>query len=215
MYTLYYSPGTASMLVHLMLLETGAAHRLQLVDIDKQQQKDPAYLRLNPNGVVPTLVLDEQPYTEAAAIAMLLAERHPESGLAPARGTVAYDLWRQWMLSLSHNLQASFRLWFYPQELGNASHPEALSQAIQQKIARIWDQLDHHLNQQGPYLLGEQFTCADLYLTMLMRWSRNMPHPATEWPALRALTARVVQRPAWQRMMEIEAVDPWPRDLQS
>ena len=80
MYTLYYSPGTASMVVHLALLEIGAPHRLELVDFDKDAQHSPEYLRLNPRGQVPTLVIDGQPYFESAALLMILAERHPEAG---------------------------------------------------------------------------------------------------------------------------------------
>ncbi|HVC15751.1 MAG TPA: glutathione S-transferase N-terminal domain-containing protein, partial [Rhodanobacter sp.] len=61
MYTLYYSPGAASMLVHLTLLETGAPHALERVDLEAGQQRSAAYLALNPNGVVPTLLVDGVP----------------------------------------------------------------------------------------------------------------------------------------------------------
>lgn len=210
MYTLYYAPATASMAVHLALLETGASYELQLLDFEKNQQKDPAYLRLNPNGVVPTLVCNGKPYIETAALMMLLAERHPAAGLA---GTPEqYDEWRQWMIYLSHNLQATYRFWFYPSELGYATHPDEVRHALQMRIEKIWDQLDQHLNAHGPYLLGAQFSVADLYLTVLMRWSRNMPHPATEWPALNHLVQLITNRPSWKKMMEIEGVDIWPED---
>ncbi len=53
MYTLYYAPGSASMLVHLTLLEIGAPHGMERVDIEAGQQHSPAYLAINPNGVVP------------------------------------------------------------------------------------------------------------------------------------------------------------------
>ena len=75
MYTLYYSPGTASMVVHLALLEIGAPHELRLVDFDTKAQHDPDYLKLNPRGVVPTLVIDGRPLSESAALLMVLAEQ--------------------------------------------------------------------------------------------------------------------------------------------
>lgn len=211
MYTLYYCPGTASMVVHLALLEIGAAHELKLVDVEKKQQKDPAYLRLNPNGVVPTLVIDNHPYLESAALLMLLAERHPEAGLAPAAGTVERDLWRQWIVFISGSLQSAFRAWFYPAELGFTEHGEASKAALQNRIAAIWDQLDLHLSKNGPYLLGETFSGADLQLTMLMRWSRNMPRPATQWPALNKLAQLIITRPSWQKMVDIEGLETWPK----
>lgn len=211
MYTLYYCPGTASMVIHLALLEIGAAHELKLVDVEKKQQKDPEYLRLNPNGVVPTLVIDGLPYLESAALLMLLSERHPEAGLVPDTGTVERDQWRQWIIFISGSLQSTFRTWFYPSELGFEEHNESTRAALQKRIAAIWDQLDQHLSKNGPYLLGETFSAADLQLTMLMRWSRNMPRPATEWPALNKLAQLIIARPSWQKMMEIEGLEVWPK----
>ncbi|MDQ1344485.1 MAG: glutathione S-transferase [Pseudomonadota bacterium] len=73
MYTLFYSPGSASMVVHLALLEIGAPFRLEKVDFDREAQRSPEYLRINPRGQVPTLVIDGQPYFESAALLMILA----------------------------------------------------------------------------------------------------------------------------------------------
>ncbi|MDE2427319.1 MAG: glutathione S-transferase family protein [Burkholderiales bacterium] len=211
MYTLYYCPGTASMIVHLALLEIGADYELKLVDVEKNQQKEPAYLQLNPQGVVPTLVFDGKPYTESAALLMLLAERHPEAGLVPATGTAERDQWRQWIVYLSNSLQAVYRFWFYAPDLGMHEHTPEVRQALQSKIEQIWNRLDQHLSQHGPYLLGQEFSGADLYLTMLMRWSRNMPHPATEWPALNHLIQLVTARASWKKVSEIENLSAWPQ----
>jgi glutathione S-transferase len=79
MYTLYYSPGTASLATHLALLEIGAPYQLELVDFDSKAQRSDAYLRLNPLGQVPTLVIDGEPYAESSALLMMLADRHPEA----------------------------------------------------------------------------------------------------------------------------------------
>ena len=68
MYTLYYSPGTASMVVHLALLEIGAPHELRLVDFEADEQHSDEYLRLNAGGHVPTLVVDGRALTESAAL---------------------------------------------------------------------------------------------------------------------------------------------------
>jgi len=83
---LYYSPSTASLVVHWLLIELDIAHRLELVDFDTRAQKSPEYLKLNPQGRVPTLVLDGQVLTESAAIAMHLADLYPQANLAPALG---------------------------------------------------------------------------------------------------------------------------------
>ena len=59
-------------------------------------------------------------------------------------------------------------------------------------------------------MLGEQFSLVDLYATMLMRWSRNMPKPSDRWPALAELAKRVKARPSWQRLYAIEGLTEWP-----
>jgi glutathione S-transferase len=209
MYTLYYSPGSASMVVHLALLEIGAPYRLELVDFAAGAQRDSSYLKLNPHGVVPTLVIDGKPCVESAALLMVLAERHPEARLAPAPGTATRDAWHQWIVYLSNALAATYRFWFYPSELGVTEYPPAIREALQRKIERVWDRLDTHLAAGGPYLLGSEFSGADLLLAMLMRWSRKMPHPATEWPALDALAALVRARPSWKKLYEIEGLTEW------
>jgi glutathione S-transferase len=209
MYTLYYSPGTASMVVHLALLEIGAPYELQLVDFSAGAQRDPAYLALNPGGRVPTLLIDGRPVTESAALLMVLAERHPEAHLAPARGTAEHDAWLQWILYLSTALAATFRFWFYPDDLGAPEHPPAVRAALQRQIESVWERVDAHLAAHGPWLLGREMSGADLLLTMLMRWSRKMPRPAMQWPALAALATRVRARPSWKRLYELEGLTEW------
>ncbi len=209
MYTLYYSPGTASMVVHLALLEIGAPHRLERVDFDAGAQRSAEYRRLNPEGVVPTLIIDGEAYTESAALLMILADRHPESGLAPVAGSAARDDWYQWIAYLTNPLAATFRLWFYPADLGTPEHAPAVRQALQKRIESVWDRLDAQLAAHGPYLLGRDFSGVDLLLTMYLRWSRNMPRPATEWPALRALADRVRARASWKRLYEVEGLTEW------
>ena len=97
MYTLYYSPGTASLVVHLALLEIGAPYQLELVDFSKQEQRSAAYLRLNPQGTVPALLIDGKPYAESVALLMMLADRHPQARLAPPVGTARRNECYQWL----------------------------------------------------------------------------------------------------------------------
>ena len=209
MYALYYSPGTASMVVHLALLEIGAPHELRLVDFDANEQHSADYLKLNPRGVVPTLVIDGRPLSESAALLMVLADRHPEAKLAPMPGTPEREAWQQWIVYLSNTLMSTYRYWFYPQELGAAEHTPEVHVALQRKIESIWDLLDAQLAAHGPYLLGKEFSGADLLLCMLMRWSRNVPRPATGWPALKQLADLVRARTSWQKLYEIEGLSEW------
>lgn len=209
MYVLYFSPGTASMAVHQALLEIGTRHELRKVDLDSNAQKSEEYLRLNPNGTVPTLVVDGQPVYECAALLLLLAERHPEAALAPAPGTPQRAIYLQWMLHFANTLQPAYRQWFYPQDFAPAQQEKESKDFARKRIEAAWDRLDAHLAAHGPYVLGDTFSIADLYATMLMRWSRNMPKTATAWPALAALAQRVKARESWKRLYDIEGLTEW------
>ncbi|MGN6328674.1 MAG: glutathione S-transferase family protein [Rhodanobacter sp.] len=208
MYTLYYAPGSANLLVHLALLEIGAPHTLKRVDLDAGEQRSAAYLAINPNGVVPTLVIDGVPHGEAAALAMLLAERHPEAALAPAPASPLRADYLQWMFYLANSLQPLFRQWFYPGD-HLPEGADTIRLAARAGIEKCWSKLDSHLAAHGPYLLGDTFGVVDLYTLMLMRWSRNMPKPATEWPQLAALAARLKARPSWKRVCDAEGLVEW------
>ena len=209
MYSLYYSPGAASMVVHWLLLELGLPHELHLVDTSAGEQKRPEYLALNPNGVVPTLVADGQPLFEAAAMLVTLADRHPQAGLAPALDAPQRAAYTQWMFHLANAVQPLFRLWWYPHEPAGEAQAETVRTLVRPRIEAAWDRLDAHLAAHGPYLLGDAPSAADFYLAMLMRWSRNMPRPATEWPRLQALAQRMKARPSFKLLYEREGLTDW------
>ena len=207
MYRLYYSPGSASFAVHWMLIELGVAHELQLVDLSAGEQKSADYARLNPNRLVPTLVVDGQPMYECAALLLLLAERHPEGRLAPAVKSVERMAYLQWMLHCSNTVQAAFRGWFHPEEFAGG---EAQSKELARlRIEAGWDRVDARLAATGAYLAGPEVSAADLLGTMLMRWSRNMPRPATGWPAIRDYVARMKARPSFRTLYEREGLTDW------
>jgi glutathione S-transferase len=206
MYTLYYSPGTASMVIHQALLEIGAPFRAELIDFSRDRGD---YLRLNPRGQVPTLVIDDKAYFESAALLMILAERHPEAHLAPPVGSPFRADWYQWVVFFTNSLASAYRHWFYPRDLGSPEHPDFLREALRNRIEAAWSLVDAHLAANGPYMLGAQFCGVDLLALMYMRWSRNMPRPVTQWPALKEFADRLRQRPSWKQLYELEGLTEW------
>jgi glutathione S-transferase len=206
---LYYAPGSASFLVHWLLLELDLPHELRLVDFAGKAQKSADYLALNPNGVVPTLVIDGKPQYEAAALAMWLADRHPGATLAPAIDDPRRADYLQWMFNLANMVQPLFRQWWYPGEPAGEANADALRAHCAPRIEAQWQRIDDHLAAHGPWLLGDAMSVADFYLAMLMRWSRNMPKPATDWPHLAALAQRLKGRPSFHALYEREGLTEW------
>ena len=212
MYKLFYSPGAASLAVHAAIHESGAPHELVNVDLGVPRTED--YLRLNPQGTVPTLVIDGLAHRESAALLILLAERHPEASMAPAPGTPGRAEWLQWTVALATSLVGPFRLWFYPQDLGLEAHDENSRAPVRRTLEAGFERIASHLRAHGPYLLGERFSTADYQLCMYMRWSRAMPKPATEWPELDRLARLVSTRPAWRNAVAMEGLRGWHLDTQ-
>ena len=209
MYTLYMSPGAASLCVHWMLIELGEPHELKKLDLEAGDHRKPEYLKLNPNGFVPTLVVDGTPLYEAAALLMLLAERHPQAGFAPPTGHPQRAAYMTWMFHLSNTLQAAFRDWFYPERQGGAAATESLKESARGRIESAFDRIEAQIASGGPYILGDRAGAVDFLGTMLMRWSRNMPKPATSWPAIAGYVARMKARPSFKVLYEREGLTEW------
>jgi glutathione S-transferase len=206
MYVLYYYPGNASLLPHMALREIGAPFELRLVDRTHGAQKSADYLRLNPNGLIPTLVEGDLVLFEAAAITIHLADQHPQAGLAPAPGTRERAHFYKWMVHLTNTPQAEFRAWFYPWEhVADRAMAVTVMQAAGERLHRMFNVIADQLGD-GPWLLGERFSAADLFLLMLVRWGRAMPHPPRDLPPLAAHASRVLERPAVQAALEAEGL---------
>ncbi|MBW0004207.1 MAG: glutathione S-transferase N-terminal domain-containing protein [Hyphomicrobiales bacterium] len=206
MYALYYFPGNASLFPHMALREIGAAFELRLVDRTKDAQRSEEYLRLNPNGRIPVLVDGDLVLFETAAIVLHLVDRHPRTGLAPPLGTPQRGEFYKWMVHLTNTPQAEYRAWFYPwQHVADRAMAGSVKQAAGERLGRMFDVIAEQLGV-GPWLLGEHFSAADLFLFMLVRWGREMPHPPRDRPELAAHAGRVLERPAVQAALEAEGL---------
>lgn len=205
-YVLHYYPGNASLLPHMMLREIGAPFEVRLVDRDAGAQHSPEYLRLNPHGRIPVLVQGGTVLYETAAIALHLAERHPEAGLAPPPGDPARADFLKWMVHLSNTPQAEYRAWFYPHEhVTDPAAVPAVKAGAELRLNGMFDRIADLLGA-GPWLLGGRFSAADLFLFMLVRWGRAMPRPPRTLAPLGALAERVVHRPAVRATLAAEGL---------
>ena len=203
-YALHYYPGNASLLPHMMLREIGVPFELRLVDRNVGAQRSAEYLRLNPNGRIPVLTDGNATLYETAAIALYLTERHPEAALAPAPDARGRPDFLRWMVHFTNTPQTEFRAWFYPEEhVADAEAAPSVKRAAEARLGEMFERIAAQLGA-GPWLLGEAFSAADLFLFMLIRWGRTLSRPVREVPGLGALAERVVQRPAVQATLRAE-----------
>jgi glutathione S-transferase len=103
----------------------------------------------------------------------------------------------------------AYRSWFYPGEPAGEDNAEMVKSRARVQLEAAWQQVADHLASNGPYMLGEQLSAVDFVLTMLMRWSRNMPRPSDDWPVLRDFARRMKDRPAFAEVYRREGLTDW------
>ena len=195
--TFYHAPQTRSVIVRWMLEELGVPYQVERIDLASGEHRKPAYLTVNPMGKVPALAHRGVVVTEAAAICAYLADTFPQAGLAPPIGDPRRGLYCKW-------------LFFGPGCLEPAVTDRMLKREPGPRAQLGYGDLDTTLTviaaavEPGPYLLGEQFSTADVVLGSGLRWGLFMK-AIPERPELTAYVQRLSERPALQRTMAMDA----------
>jgi glutathione S-transferase len=168
------------------------------VDPRKGEHLHPDYWRINPFGKVPCITVDQFSLAESAAICTWLADQHAERALIPAAGTRARGTHDQWMSFALTELDAP--LWLVLKNralLPEAQRvPDIIPQALESFAAssRI---LAAHL-QARPFVLGESFQVADIFLSSIIAWARSLDAPGVNAQLLE-YQERMMQRPGYQK----------------
>ncbi|HXI87046.1 MAG TPA: glutathione S-transferase family protein [Parvularculaceae bacterium] len=212
MYRLYYAPGSASFAIHWMLIELGVPFELVKIDLEAKEHKKPEYLKLNPAGVVPTLIVDGKPQAETAALLLLLAERHAEAKLFYPPGDALRGEFLETMFYFANTLQPAYRLWYYPEEGAGSGNVEATMALARGRLEAAWDRLDRRFADGRRFFVGDLMTVADFMGVMLARWSRNMPRPAQSWANVGAYLARMKEMPSLREVYGREGLTHWIND---
>jgi glutathione S-transferase len=208
MYQLHYFPANANAAPHMLLEELGAKYDLVLVDRTKNAQKSGDYLKINPNGRIPTLVDQKLVVSEAAAIVLHLVDQHADAGLAPKVGTPERATFYQWLIFLTNSLQEELMTWQYPERLADkdAVAIEATKRGAEAHASTFLDVVEDHLKANGPLFLGDKLSAVDFYLVMLSRWARPMTKPPRARPSIAKLLDRVTALPSVRRAYESEGI---------
>lgn len=202
------SYGAANLAPHMVLEEFGLDYEFVLVDTSKYEHRKPAYLKLNPNGRVPTLIDGEDVLYEAAAICLYLADKKADSRLVPPFGSVARGHLYKWLMFLTNTLQPALLGYFYAGRYStDPAHASAIKAQAEITATQLYRQLDQELMVLGPYLLGDTLSIVDFYLLMLVRWGRFFVDPPVKvFPNLARHAALLSERPSVQRAFAQEHI---------
>ena len=195
--TFYHSPQSRSAGALVLLEELGADYELRVLDLKKGEQRQAAYLAVNPMGKVPAIVHDGALVTEQGAVFAYLADLHPEAGITPAIGDPLRGPYLRWLFFYG----SSFEPAIVDRSLKREPAPLATSPYgdYETTLKTLFDQLGD-----GPYLLGKRFTAADVLWGTALRWT-TMFKLVPETAAVKAYVERIGARPAAQRAAKIDA----------
>jgi glutathione S-transferase len=197
MIQLYWSPRSRSFSAIWLLEETGLPYERVLTDISTGAQKAPEYLAINPMGKVPGLKDGDAALGEAAAICAYIADRYPETKLAPAVTDPLRARYLQWLFFSPSCIEPALIQLFTKLEV-------PASTAAWGSAAQTFDALDAAL-QKGPWILGENFSAADIMLGSGLHFAVRMFKMVPPRPSFDAYIDRCTARPAFQRAEKIAA----------
>ncbi|ROU03659.1 glutathione S-transferase family protein [Histidinibacterium lentulum] len=185
----YTNPMSRGRIVRWMLEEVGTPYETVVIDYGRMADAD--YRAVNPMAKVPTLRHGETTVTECAAICCYLAEAFPDAGLSPAPGTAERGAFLRWMFFGAGPVEAAVTNTSFgwaartPQEEGRLGYGST---------ARVLDTLEA-LVAAGPYLMGERFSAADVYLGSQIAWGLQFGTMEAR-PGFQDYVARIMSRPA-------------------
>jgi glutathione S-transferase len=184
MLILYFAPGSSSMAAHIALHEVGATFEGRPMSFKKDDMHSPDFLKINPAGAVPTLLIDGRVLTEVAGILFYLARRFPEAALLPHGDIEAEAQAVSWMSFIASTL--------HPARQRGPDHARKVYGIADRRLGHGW-------------ALGERYSIADIHLFRLYWRLFNSLHPAPgTFPNLDAHYARMMARPAVEKTIAAE-----------
>ena len=197
MIKLFWSPRSRSFSALWLMEETGQPYERVLTDISTGAQRQIEYLAINPMGKVPALKDGEVTLAESAAICAYVAERYPQAGLTPPIGDPQRARFLYWLFFAPGCIEPAMVQIATKLEINSAAAGWGDAQ-------RVFDVLDVALAE-GPWILGENFSAADIAIGSALNFSVRLFKMVPSRPSFDAYIARCMARPAFQRAEKIAA----------
>jgi|JI10StandDraft_1071094.scaffolds.fasta_scaffold45555_5 glutathione S-transferase len=197
-YKLYYKPGACSMAVHIILNELNVPFEA----IKQDDLKAPDFVKLNPRGQIPLLIVDGEPVKEGAAIITYLLDTHannlmPKSGIERAKALE----WLMWCnASLHPACSKIFGLKKPSADILDAKAKDDLQTLFLEQVQSLWDEADARLAKTR-YLAGDQVTAADILMAVIANWGVGTPGAN-----VKRVLKDVVARPSYQKALAAEQI---------
>jgi glutathione S-transferase len=204
MFKLYYAPGTCALASHIALEEAGAKYEVTRIDFSRGEQRQPAYLAINPKGRVPALVTGQGVLTETPAILAFVAQTFPQARLAPLDDAFAFaqvQAFNSYLCSTVHVAHAHRMRgtrW--------ADDPAAIAdmkRKVPQTMSEAFALIERDMLK-GPWVMGKAYTICDIYLFALGQWLEGDGVDLALLPKIADHRQRVSERAAVKSVVAAE-----------
>lgn len=195
--TFFHAPQSRSGGARALFEELGVEYDLHVLNLKTNEQRQPAYLAINPMGKVPAIRHGAALITEQPAVFIYLADLYPGAKLAPPIGDPQRGPYLRWMVFYG----SSFEPAVVDKSLQHASAAPMSSPYgdYDTMLKTLTDQLER-----GPYLLGETFSAVDVLWGTALNWTTRFKL-VPDLPVIRAYIERITSRPAMQRAAAADA----------
>ncbi len=206
---LFYSPGACSLASHIVLHELGRPFDVERVVIANGDHLKPAYLKINPRGRIPALLVDDVVITETVAILTWLGQQGP--GLLPRVGSIQAASATAWLTWLTSSVHISFALvWRGHRFTDDATQHAAIRARGLSMLAEQLQEIEDALKG-SRYILGESYSVVDANLLHFYRWGSRVGFAMrSRFPNWTNHTERMLDRGAVRRAIAAEGIEMWP-----
>ena len=210
MLKLFYAPNACSLASHIALAEAGANFEAVRLDLKAGDQRKPEYLAVNPKGRVPALVTPRGTLTENPVILGWVAQSYPEAKLKPEGDFFAFSEMQSFNLYLATTVHIAFAHLFRAERWADSDAAKSEMRAkVPSVLAQVFALVEERLSDGRTWVCGEQYTVADPYLYVFARWlERDGAGGSSGMPLSRAHRARMQARPAVQKVLAAEGIEP-------
>jgi glutathione S-transferase len=210
MLKLFYAPNACSLAPHIALAEAHADFEAVRLDLRAGDQRKPNYLAVNPKGRVPALMTPRGTLTECVVILGWVAQTYPNAHLKPDGDFFAFSEMQAFNLYLATTVHIAFAHLFRPERWADSDAAKAEMRAkVPSVLAQVFKLIGDRLGDGRPWVCGDQYTVADSYLYLFARWlERDGAGGSTAMPLTRAHRTRMQARPAVQKVLAAEGIEP-------
>jgi len=193
------------MAVHVVLNELALPFEAKLINLQAGDGQSPEFLKINPRGQIPVLVVDDLVIREGAAIMTYLMDEY-KSSLLPRSGKARATA-LEWLMFANATLHPAYsRAFFVMKNVTDPAVKDELFKVVFAQVNKLWEEVDSVLAK-NRFICGKDLTAADILLAVIANWGSYFPQPITLGTNVKRMLREVIARPTYQKALKAEQVE--------